>query len=333
MNGEVILKVEDLKTYFYTRQGVVKAINGVSFNLRKEEILGIVGESGCGKSVTALSILRVLPGFTGRVVGGKIIFHNEDILEKDEEEMRQIRGGKISMICQNPNTSLNPVFTIGSQLKEVLEFHGKSKGSSKRVQERLVKMLTEVQIPSPEIQIKNYPFQLSGGMKQRVVIAMSLICEPEIIIADEPTTALDVTIQGQILRLFKELRARHGTSIIFITHDLGVIARLCHTVAVIYAGRIIEYNQIRDFFENPRHPYTIGLMKSNPVFGKRKEMLYSMRGQPPDLINPPSGCAFEPRCSNRIPICKETYPPKIKIQGDYYFTCWLRDRMEDRIVT
>jgi oligopeptide/dipeptide ABC transporter ATP-binding protein len=331
VSHDIILRIEDLKTYFYTRQGVVKAVNGVSFNLKAGEILGIVGESGCGKSVTAFSILRVLPGFSGRIVDGRILFHDENLLEKSEAEMRQIRGGKIAMIPQNPHTSLNPVFAIGTQLKEVIDFHGRKRKYLEDAQNRILKMLTEVQIPSPEIQVRNFPFQLSGGMKQRVVIAMSLLCEPEIIIADEPTTALDVTIQAQILRLLKELREKHGTSIIIITHDLGVIARLCHTVAVMYAGRIVEYNHMKDLFQKPRHPYTLGLMKSNPVFGKKKETLLSMKGQPPDLINLPKGCPFEPRCSISLQVCKEKYPPKAQIMGNYYYACWLKDQMEDMI--
>ncbi len=335
MKQEIILKVDDLKTYFYSTRGVVKAVNGVSFELRKGEVLGIVGESGCGKSITASSILRVLPGFSGKIEGGKIIFNNENLLEKDDEEMRKIRGRKISIICQNPGTLLNPLLTIGSQLGEVMKFHDHRKDNKKkgRIRQRVIEALKEVQIPSPEMQIKNYPFRLSGGMAQRVVIAMSLMCKPEIIIADEPTTALDVTIQAQILRLLKELREQYGTSIIFITHDFGVIARICQTVGVMYAGRIVEYNDVKGLFRNPRHPYTVGLMKSISILGARKDKLYSMMGQPPDPINLPEGCTFEPRCQNSMPICREKYPPAVYIDKKYYYTCWLNNCKRDQTVT
>lgn len=324
-NTEVVLDVEGLKTHFDTRRGLVKAVDGVSFSLHRGETLGIVGESGSGKSVTAFSLMRALPGLTGRTVGGRVMFHGTDLLELPEEQMRRIRGGRISMICQNPNTSLNPVFTIGDQLRETVAFHEDGKGAAATADERVLRLLREVQLPSPEVQARRYPFQLSGGMKQRVAIAMALICEPEILIADEPTTALDVTIQAQILRLLREVRERHRTSIIFITHDLGVVAQLCDTVAVMYAGRVVEYNEIGALFKHPRHPYTTGLMKSNPVFGRKQDVLHSMEGQPPDLVALPTGCAFATRCPQAGPRCRAEDPPRVAIDDKHYFVCWLKD--------
>jgi oligopeptide/dipeptide ABC transporter ATP-binding protein len=325
MEPKVILKVEDLKTCFYSQRGVAKVVNGVSFELRKGEILGIVGESGCGKSITAASILGVLPGSSGKIVGGKIIFENENLLEKSPEEMRGIRGNKISIICQNPGTLLNPLLTIGRQLGEVAEFHslGEDRKKRSRIRERVIEILQDVQIPSPEMQIDNYPFRLSGGLAQRVAIGMSLMCRPEIIIADEPTTALDVTIQAQIVQLLRRLREEFGTSIIFITHDFGVIARTCDTVGVMYAGRIIEYADVRDLFGNPRHPYTVGLMKSIPILGSGQDKLHSLRGQPPDPMDLPEGCVFEPRCEKRIAKCRVQYPPEVHIGKDHYVSCWV----------
>jgi oligopeptide/dipeptide ABC transporter ATP-binding protein len=324
-NSEVVLEVDGLKTYFDTRRGLVKAVDGVSFSLHRGETLGIVGESGSGKSVLAFSLMRVLPGLTGRTVGGRVMFHGTDLLELPEEQMRRIRGGRISMICQNPNTSLNPVFTIGDQLRETIAFHENGKGAVATADKRMLRLLREVQLPSPEVQARRYPFELSGGMKQRVAIAMALICEPEIIIADEPTTALDVTIQAQILRLLCEVQERRRTSIIFITHDLGVVAQLCDTVAVMYAGRVIEYNEVQALFRHPRHPYTAGLMKSNLVFGSRRDVLPSMEGQPPDLVALPKGCAFAARCPEVGPRCHEEAPPQVAIDDKHFFACWLKD--------
>jgi oligopeptide/dipeptide ABC transporter ATP-binding protein len=234
--------------------------------------------------------------------------------------MRAIRGARMAMICQNPNTSLNPLFTVGEQLEETLRFHAKGAGADAR--QRVLRLLAEVQLPSPEVQLRRYPFQMSGGMKQRVAIAMALICEPEVLIADEPTTALDVTIQAQILHLLREVRRKHGTSIVFITHDLGVVAQLCDSVAVMYAGRVVEYNEIRELFRRPRHPYTAGLMQSNPVFGRRQERLHSMEGQPPDLVAPPAGCAFAARCPHVQPICREQTPPRVAIDERHFYACW-----------
>jgi len=322
---EVVLEVDGLKTYFDTSRGLVKAVDGVSFSLHRGETLGIVGESGSGKSVTAFSLLRALPGLSGRTVAGRVMFHGENLLTLSEEQMRRIRGGRISMICQNPNTSLNPVFTIGEQLRETVAFHADGKLTDASVRERVLRWLGEVQLPAPEVQAKRYPFQMSGGMKQRVAIAMALICEPEILVADEPTTALDVTIQAQILRLLRGVRDRHGTSILFITHDLGVVAQLCDTVAVMYAGRVVEYNDIKALFDRPRHPYTAGLMRSNPVFGSRQDSLHAMEGQPPDLIALSKGCAFASRCPQAGPRCREEAPPKVAIDDRHFFVCWLKD--------
>ena len=320
MHSDVVLKVEALQTQFDTRRGLVRAVDGVDFSLRRGEVLGIVGESGSGKSITAFSLMRALPGLSGRTVGGRVLLHGVDLLKLPESEMRAIRGARMAMICQNPNTSLNPLFTVGEQLEETLRFHAKGAGAD--VRQRVLRLLAEVQLPSPEVQLRRYPFQMSGGMKQRVAIAMALICEPEVLIADEPTTALDVTIQAQILHLLREVRRKHGTSIVFITHDLGVVAQLCDSVAVMYAGRVVEYNEIRELFRRPRHPYTAGLMQSNPVFGRRQERLHSMEGQPPDLVAPPAGCAFAARCPHVQPICREQTPPRVAIDERHFYACW-----------
>ena len=320
MHSDVVLTVEALQTQFDTRRGLVRAVDGVDFSLRRGEVLGIVGESGSGKSITAFSLMRALPGLSGRTVGGRVLLHGVDLLKLPESEMRAIRGARMAMICQNPNTSLNPLFTVGEQLEETLRFHAKGAGADAR--QRVLRLLAEVQLPSPEVQLRRYPFQMSGGMKQRVAIAMALICEPEVLIADEPTTALDVTIQAQILHLLREVRRKHGTSIVFITHDLGVVAQLCDSVAVMYAGRVVEYNEIRELFRRPRHPYTAGLMQSNPVFGRRQERLHSMEGQPPDLVAPPAGCAFAARCPHVQPICREQTPPRVAIDERHFYACW-----------
>jgi oligopeptide/dipeptide ABC transporter ATP-binding protein len=302
----------------------VPAVRGIDFEVAANEVLGIVGESGSGKSITAFSLMRALPGLSGRTVGGRVLFHGTDLLGLPESDMRAIRGARIAMICQNPNTSLNPLFTVGEQLEETIRFHAGSKaqGAGASARARVLRLLNEVQLPSPEIQLRRYPFQMSGGMKQRVAIAMALVCEPEILIADEPTTALDVTIQAQILHLLREVRRQHGTSIIFITHDLGVVAQLCDSVAVMYAGRVVEYNEIRELFRRPRHPYTAGLMQSNPVFGQRQERLYSMEGQPPDLVSPPAGCAFAARCPHVQPLCRQQTPPRVAIDERHFYACW-----------
>ncbi len=325
-HAEPLLSVRNLKTHFHTSRGVVKAVNGVGFTLARGEILGIVGESGSGKSVMAQSLVRALPGLNGQIVDGEIRFDGIDLMQLDKEAMRKIRGARISMITQNPNTSLNPVFTVGAQLKETVDFHRERplRGAA-TVHQRMLDLLGEVQLPSPDTQARRYPFQLSGGMKQRIAIAMALMCEPDLLIADEPTTALDVTLQAQILGLLRDVREAHGTAMLFITHDLGVVAQLCDTVAVMYAGRMVEYNSIQDLFDNPRHPYTAGLLASNPVFGKKRETLHAMTGQPPDLLALPPGCSFAARCPYATQQCRDVQPPSRAIDGKHFFACWLEE--------
>ena len=320
--GDVILEVKDLRTHFFTRTSVVKAVDGISFDLRQGETLGIVGESGCGKSMTALSILRLVPQPAGRIVSGEVLFHGEDLVRMSEDEMRQVRGRRISMILQDPQTSLNPVFSIGNQLIESLT---QSKNEGRRgLFERAVESLRNVNVAAPERRLEDYPHQMSGGMKQRVVGAIAMSLEPDIIIADEPTTALDVTIQLQYLRLLKDIQARTGLAIIFITHDFGVVARMCDRVAVMYAGRIVEHGPIRDLFNNPAHPYTEALMASVPKLEERVDRLYSIEGQPPLLWDLPVGCYFAERCPYAKEKCQE-YPPSYFVKEGHYADCWRHD--------
>lgn len=319
-NGN-ILNVKDLKTYFFTRRGTVKAVDGVSFTLREGETLGLVGESGCGKSITALSILRLVPKPAGRIVGGEIVFNGEDLLKKNEREMRQIRGSGISMILQEPMSSLNPVFTIGEQVAEPIRIHQGLRGKS--VMEKVIEMLRLVKIPAPEVRAKEYPHQMSGGMRQRIVGAISLSCKPHLLIADEPTTSLDVTIQAQFMTLLKEVQQELNVAMLMITHDFGIVARVCDKVAVMYAGKIVESASIRDLFNNPKHPYTIALMNSLPRVEVRVPKLYSIEGQPPDLRSMPNGCTFEPRCTKAKEICKKVYPPSVVTNDIHHVSCWL----------
>ncbi len=318
---DTLLRVENLHTHFNTPRGVVKAVNGVDLRLNKGEILGIVGESGSGKSVMAQSLLRVVPKANRARIDGRAEFGGTDLMQLGEEEMRRVRGSRIAMVTQNPSTSLNPVMTVGDQLLETMRFHPDRVPSDARIRDRMLALMNEVQLPTPASIAKRYPFQLSGGMKQRIAIAMALMCEPELLIADEPTTALDVTIQAQILELIRNARRVHGTSVIFITHDLGVIAQLCDTVAVMYAGKIIEYNTVDEIFRNPRHPYTQGLLESNPVFGKTKKILHAMKGQPPDLAALGAGCAFAPRCSRAVAACHINPPQNVAIRGHFHHAC------------
>jgi oligopeptide transport system ATP-binding protein len=320
--AKTLLDVKDLKTYFFTRRGVVKAVDGVSFSLDEGETLGLVGESGCGKSITALSIQRLVPQPAGRIVGGKILLEGEDLSLKSEKEMREIRGKRISMILQDPMSSLNPVFTIGEQVAEPIRAHQRLRGQ--RLWEEVRGMLTRVRIPSPELRMSEYPHQMSGGMRQRIVGAIALSCRPHLLIADEPTTALDVTIQAQFLRLLKEVQQELGLSMIMITHDFGIVARVCDRVAVMYSGKIVEAAGIRELFNNPTHPYTIALMKSLPKLEQKLPRLYSIEGQPPDLRNMPPGCAFAPRCSEAMDICKIEYPPVLIVSDSHQVSCWLR---------
>lgn len=317
-----VLQVKNLKTYFFTRGGVVKAVDDVSFSLREGETLGLVGESGCGKTITALSILRLVPPPAGRIVGGNIVFHGEDLLKKSEREMSKIRGGQISMILQDPMSSLNPVFTIGEQVAEPLRVHQKIRGNA--VWEKVKEMLRLVRIPSPEVRMKEYPHQMSGGMRQRIVSAIALSCQPRLLIADEPTTSLDMTIQAQFLRLLKEVQQQLGVSMIMITHDFGIVARVCDRVAVMYSGKIVESASTRELFNNPMHPYTIALMNSLPRLEVKVPKLYSIEGQPPDLRNMPAGCAFAPRCPEAKDICQKSFPETATVNEGHEVRCWLR---------
>ena len=319
--GKPILEVNDLRTYFYTRDGVVRSVDGVSFSVSEGETLAIVGESGCGKSVTSLSILRLIASPPGKIVSGSIRFHGEDLLGFSDEQMRDIRGDKISMIFQEPMTSLNPVLTIGRQIGEVLELHRQC--TKEEVRTRILELLKMVNIPEPESRIDEYPHQLSGGMRQRIMIAMALACDPEILIADEPTTALDVTIQAQILNLMRELKDRTRAAIILITHDLGVVAEMAQRVVVMYAGRKVEEANVMDLFENPMHPYTLGLLNSMPrLDDAASKRLVEIPGMVPSMRTEIIGCAFAPRCSSATERCSQE-SPVLKDYGDqHWVACW-----------
>ena len=316
-----ILEVKDLKTSFYTHLGEVQAVRGVSFNVKKGQILGIVGESGSGKSVTSLSVMRLLQ-FPGKIKSGEILFQGEDLAKKPEKEMLGVRGDKIAMIFQDPMTSLNPVYTIGNQIMEGLKLHrGLNKTEAK---EEAIKMLHMVGIPAPEERVDNYPHEFSGGMRQRAMIAIALACEPDLLIADEPTTALDVTIQAQILELLRDLKDKVETSIILITHDLGVVADLCSRVVVMYGGLVMEEGEIDDIFYQPRHPYTMGLLKSIPRLDiESDEKLVPIPGSPPDLLKPPAGCPFYSRCPYTMKICLDEFPEYTYEQNGHRSACWL----------
>lgn len=317
---ENILKVNNLKTYFYTDEGVIPGVDGVNIELDKGETLAIVGESGCGKSVTSLSILRLIPNPPGRIIEGEILYNGKDLLKLSEKEMRSIRGNEISMIFQEPMTSLNPVFTVGRQIMESLIIHQKL--SKVQAREKAIEMLKLVGIPLPERRVDNYPHQLSGGMRQRVMIAMALACNPKILIADEPTTALDVTIQAQILRLMCDLKKKMDTSIILITHDLGVVAQIAENVMVMYAGKAVEYASVKDLFKNPMHPYTKGLLQSIPKINYDQEKLYNIKGNVPSPRNYPKGCRFSPRCEEAEAICYEKEPELINLDHNRRVRCW-----------
>ncbi|MFW6374701.1 MAG: ABC transporter ATP-binding protein [Thermodesulfobacteriota bacterium] len=320
-----LLEVDGIKTYFYTVDGVARAVDDVSFDLKRGETLGLVGESGCGKSVTALSIMRLLKAPLGRTVQGEIRFHGEDLLRLSAPRMRDIRGGNIAMIFQEPMTSLNPVYTIGDQIAEALSAHRNM--DSQAAMERAVEMLEKVQVPSPKKRAGEYPHQLSGGMRQRVMIAMALSCSPEILIADEPTTALDVTIQAQIIDLMLELKADFKTAILMITHDLGVIAETAQRVAVMYAGKIVEQADVFSIFEDPKHPYTRGLLASVPRLGERstggRRRLREVAGIVPSLYDLPAGCSFHPRCPEAMDICLKKRPDLLDVGEGHLVQCWL----------
>ncbi|GKU85075.1 ABC transporter ATP-binding protein [Niallia sp. NCCP-28] len=320
-NKEIILEVKNLRTYFQTNQGINKSVNGVTFNVYKGETIGLVGESGSGKSVTSLSIMRLLDTMHGHMVEGEIKFKKDNLLKKSEKEMQALRGNTLSMIFQEPMTSLNPVYSIGEQIAEVFRRHHSL--NRKQAWEKAVEMLKLVGIPSPEKRAKQEPFELSGGMRQRVMIAMSLACQPSLLIADEPTTALDVTIQAQILELMKDLQNKFGMAILLITHDIGVIVDTCDRVAVMYAGQIVESLYVDDLFENAKHPYTIGLLRSIPRMDKEVDMLEAMEGSVPSPNEMPSGCPFSPRCAYAKDICIKRNPEFTQISKNHSIRCWI----------
>ena len=318
-----LLQVKNLSTSFNVDSGEVRAVNGISFNLDKGKVLGIVGESGSGKSVTAYSIMRILVE-PGRITGGQILFNGEDIVQFSKKQMREFRGKRISIIFQDPMTSLNPVYTIGNQLREAILLH--TDRNREQANARALEMLQLVGVNDPEKRLKQYPHELSGGMRQRVMIAMALACEPDILIADEPTTALDVTIQAQILELMQSLQKKLGMAIIMITHDLGVIASMCDEIIVMYAGRICERGTADEIFYNPRHEYTKGLLRSIPRLGTKHEKLVPIAGSPVDLTNMPKGCAFASRCDRAMKICLEQLPDELPINDEHLASCWMNVR-------
>jgi peptide/nickel transport system ATP-binding protein len=317
--SDALLEVRDLRTYIYTRRGVVKAVDGASFSVCRGETLGIVGESGSGKSMTCLSILRLVPEPGGRIVGGQIIFNGQDLLAKSPEEMRRLRGSRIAMILQDPMASLNPALTVGEQVAEPLRVHRGLRGRA--LDERIVDLLRQVQISDPERRVHAYPHQMSGGIRQRVAGAIAISCQPGLLIADEPTTSLDVTIQAQYLRLLKDIQQRTNLALIFVTHDLGIVAKLCDRVAVMYAGRIVETGTTREIFSRPRHPYTIGLLNCLPTLKRGREPLTAIDGQPPDLANVPPGCSFAPRCPLAEPPCHQARPHLDSVGPEHLVAC------------
>ncbi len=322
--GGVVLEVEDLHTYCFTRFGTVKAVDGVSFSLRQGEALAIVGESGSGKTMTALSLLQLQPKPAARIVKGSIRLEGEELLDKSEQEMRQIRGRRISMILQDPQTSLNPVFTVGNQVMEAIQNQHPDQDKRSRVR-RAIQALKQVRVAAPERRVEDYPHQISGGMKQRVVGAIAISCEPKVIIADEPTTSLDVTIQAQYLRLLREIQEETNLALIFITHDFGIVAKMCDRVVVMYAGRHVESGPVREIFNNPAHPYTRALLRSVPSMDEDVERLYSIEGQPPALWDLPEGCRFAPRCVHATERCRHKYPPTYTVGkngAEHTAACW-----------
>ncbi len=321
-----LLEVKNLKTYFYSDRGIVKAADDVSFYVNEGETLGIVGESGCGKSITCMSLVRLVETPPGKYVGGEIIFDGEDMLKVSDERIREIRGNDISFIFQEPMTSLNPIFKIGKQISETMMLH---RGMSKKeAHKESIKMLDLVKIPNPERVVDEYPFSLSGGMRQRAMIAMALACEPKLLIADEPTTALDVTIQAQVLDLMNELKKDINASIIFITHDLGVIAEMSDRVMVMYAGKVVEVADTETIFKNPKHPYTKGLISSKPDMTTTSSRLNVIPGNVPDLNNLPTGCPFNPRCSHATDECRNKFPDEIILEGEHRIACYLYSKKE-----
>jgi peptide/nickel transport system ATP-binding protein len=335
MNDAPVLQVEGLRTLFFTRQGLVRAVDELSFHVGRGEVLAIVGESGCGKSMTALSVMRLIPSPPGRIDAGRVLLEGRDLLALDEEAMRKVRGNEISMIFQEPMTSLNPVLTVGDQIAEAVRLH--QNVTHAQAWERAVEMLAQVRIPEPVQRAKEYPHQLSGGMRQRAMIAMALACNPKVLIADEPTTALDVTIQAQILDLILKLQQERGTAVILITHDLGVVAETAHRVVVMYAGRKIEEAPVQDLFDRPLHPYTHGLMASVPRLAvlageaapeaAEPERLQEIPGMVPPLYALPEGCAFAPRCAHADETCRAVYPDYVERRPGHWAACWHAERL------
>jgi oligopeptide/dipeptide ABC transporter ATP-binding protein len=319
-----LLVVEDLRTQFFTRRGVTKAVDGVSFTVRAGETLALVGESGSGKSITCLSLVRLVPEPAGRVVGGRVLLDGEDLLRKSPAEMRRVRGKQIAMVLQDPMTSLNPALTIGTQLGEVVRLHQNLRGPSLR--QRVLDALRRLRISGAETRLRQYPHQFSGGMRQRVSSAIALSCAPRLLIADEPTTSLDVTIQAQYLELLKEVQAAAGVAVILVTHDFGIVAANADRVAVMYAGKIVEMGTTVQVFDRPSHPYTQALLRCLPDVGPRREQLVEIEGQPPDLARLPVGCAFAPRCPKRQPICDTEYPPAVAVEDGHTAHCWVAGR-------
>ncbi|WP_341284660.1 ABC transporter ATP-binding protein [Priestia megaterium] len=327
---EKMIQIKNLHVQFSTYGGRVQAVRGVSFDLHKGETLAIVGESGCGKSVTSQSIMRLIPTPPGRITSGSILFKGQDLTKLSEKKMRDIRGADISMIFQDPMTALNPTLRVGEQIAENIMQHENI--SKEKAKEKAFEMLELVGIPNPKERLKQYPHEFSGGMRQRIVIAMALVCNPEVLIADEPTTALDVTIQAQILELFKDIQQKTDVSIVLITHDLGVVAQVADRVAVMYAGKIVEIGTRRDIFYTPQHPYTKGLLRSVPRLDLYESELVPIAGSPPDLFAPPSGCSFAPRCPYVMEVCNRMYPASTKLKESHQVHCWLQDERAQKFV-
>jgi oligopeptide/dipeptide ABC transporter ATP-binding protein len=319
--NDIILKVENLHTSFFTRVGEFKAVDGVSFEVHEGETFGLVGESACGKTVTGLSLLRLLPEPAGKIIDGNITLDGIDVLSLSNEKMREFRGSKISMILQDPMTSLNPVYTVGDQIAEPIRQH-QGITDPNEVEDEVISALKFLRIPAPEQRIHDYPFQMSGGMRQRVVGAIAMSCRPRILIADEPTTALDATIQAQYLELFTDIQKSTEIGIVFITHDFGVVASMCHRVGVMYAGKILETSSTSNIFKSPLHPYTVALINSVPRLDTKVDRLYSIEGQPPSLLNLPRGCRFAPRCPDVMEICHEKQPDEIEVSPGHSVSCW-----------
>ncbi|MBM7600584.1 oligopeptide/dipeptide ABC transporter ATP-binding protein [Virgibacillus halotolerans] len=326
-----LLEVNNLHTHFFTKSGVVKAVDGVDFTINPGETLGIVGESGSGKSITAMSILGLIPSPPGKITEGEVIFKGEDLLHKSERQMRKIRGKEIAMVFQDPMTSLNPVFTVEKQMMETILAH--EPVSKKQAKQRAIELLDLVGIPDPRKRLKDYPHEFSGGMRQRVMIAMALSCNPSLLIADEPTTALDVTIQAQILELFKKMQTELNMAIVMITHDLGVVSEVCDRVMVMYAGKPVEYTETSHLFDRGKHPYTLGLMNSIPKISTEKQKLEAIHGSPPDLRYLPRGCSFAPRCKHAMESCLTIDPALKKIDTDHYVSCLLYDEAKKKVTT